>query len=156
MGTDAFAQLTRTLTGEPNHAAAPTVADAADRIRAAELILRQYGGDDALFVAGAFDTWLQHGGDLHKLLGLHVARGRSTDMPHRADVKRRRDQRVAFEFERLRQSAPGMTDTEAVRLLALAFRDPARQAELREESGESATFPTSRKTLRLILHELRR
>jgi hypothetical protein len=157
MAIDSFAQMARTLAGAaPNRITEPTVAECGDRMRVAELILRQYGGDDALFVANAIATWLYEGGDLCEGLGIKVARGRSHELPHQVDAKRRRDQRIGVEFERLRQSAPGMTDTEAVRLLALAFRDPARQAELHEEVGESATFPTSEKTLRLILHELRR
>lgn len=157
MGADAFTQMTRTLTGVPTRVAIePTVAECADRVRAAELVLRQHGGPDALFVANAFNTRLQRGGDLDKLLGLRVGRGQSMDAPHRADAKRRRDQRVILECERLRQRHPGIDDNEAARLLALAFRDPARQAVLREEIGVSATFPTSDKTLLLILREHQR
>jgi hypothetical protein len=157
MGVDAFAQMARTLTGVPDRAAAAsTVAEGADRLRVAELILRQYGGDDALFVANAIETWLYEGGDLAELLGIKVARGRSRELPHQADAKRRRDQRIGAEFDRLRQSVPGLSNTEAVRLLALALRDPARLAVLREEIGGGAAFPTSEKSLRLILREQRR
>ena len=157
MATDSFAQMARTLTGPsaPARVVAPTVAEGADRLRAAELILRQYGGGDALFVANAIATWLYEGGDLCELLGIKVARGRSHDLPHQADAKRRRDQRIGVEFERLRASTPGIPHGEAVRLLALALRDPTRLAVLRE-IGEPTAFPTSEKALRLILHELRR
>jgi len=155
MARNAFDQMARTLTGATSAArfAAPAVAEATERVLVAELILRQYGGDAAVFVANALYARVRYGGDLNKLLGLRVARGRSVDMPHRAEAKRRRDQRVILESERLRQSDPGMTDTEVARLLALAFRDPVRQAQLREEVGVCARFPTSKKTVLLILRE---
>lgn len=156
MRADAFTQMTRTLTGAPARVAAATVAEGADRLRVVAAILRAYGGPDALRVADAIETWLYEGGDLCELLGIKVARGHSHELPHRVAAKRRREQRIALEVERLRQRVPGITDREARRLLALALRDPARIAVLREEVGEAATFPTSDKTLRLILRELQR
>ena len=153
MGADAFVQMACTLTGVPTRVGVPRVAECADRLRVAVLILRQYGGADALFVANAIETWLYEGGDLCELLGIKVARGRSRDLPHQADAKRKRDQRISIEFERLRESEPGITDTEAVRLLALALRDPAHLTVLREEIGGAVAFPTGKKALRLILRE---
>lgn len=147
--TGVFGQMAATLTGADSPAL-PTRAEAKAACfgRAAEL-LRASGEPVVQPVAQAFVTWLQDGGDLAKLLGAKVGRGRRNDVPH----NRRRRQAMVAELRALVDDEHGhIADARlAGRVLALVLaKSPAVVSRIRELSGV-AYVPTSEKSLVSLL-----
>jgi hypothetical protein len=70
------------------------IEDRAEQLREVAAILRRHGGAASLHVADAIEHWLANGGDLNKLLGVKVRRGRACDVPSTRLLKQRRDDEI--------------------------------------------------------------
>lgn len=150
MSNAAFALMAAALGGD-NSAVPPgaqlSVRQCAERLRLSAFVLRQHGNAETQPVADAIDTWLTRGGDLAKLLGVKVGRGKASELPHREAMRTQRDALVSGLAARCR--AAGLPEADVPKLLALAFRSPHLQAIVREHKG--LELPTSQKAISLIL-----
>jgi hypothetical protein len=75
----AFEDMVASLTGvggPPDRSAA---------LREAAVVLRTHGSAASQVVADGLDRWLREGGPLDLCLGVNVARGRSSSLPHRKE-----------------------------------------------------------------------